>query len=674
MGRLSSIICLVLTFGVNAQERVDTARYGRYVQAYRSDQHEQLRTLGEEFSRSSDAWVQRLSLIAHASHAYRSDDIKRCLALLDSLDGTTPEDFILIRALTMKLRALVLKRVMALPRAEEVILQGIALIRPTDHRPELADMIIIQAEIERKLDGRIDQALAHLQEAEHIAERVGHDYGLANVLINRGNIYYSQDRLQEAWAAYQATLRFASERGYVHVANNAIMNLGAVAHLMDRYDEAIALYDSLLGVIGGRNPDLRVDLLTNMGFAHAAMGRHDQALAWYDLALKELARHGSDVRDAKLLQHRSSSFWKLGRREAAFHDLNEALSIADQQNWKELEAEIRYKLYRWYKETGRAEEALLELEAYTALNDSLSEIRFGERMSRLEVQYETEKKEQRLKLQEAELSETRAREERRSFQLKGVIGLLVLLVVIAALLMRNVRHIRRLRGQEQAMHLQQVDDLMKKQEIRVLDAVVQAQHEERDRIAKDLHDHLGQMLSAIKLQFSALEGRVEGMAAEHKEHYRHVFDLLDKAVTEVRRISHSMVKGTLARFGLKGALEDLAATVETPDKLHVELSLFGLEERLKPEVELGIYRMVQEMVSNILKHARATEVTIQVTRSAGMLNLMVEDNGVGFEQGKAKEGLGMGNLRTRAGELKGALHIDSRPGQGTTLSVDIPLG
>jgi signal transduction histidine kinase len=125
-----------------------------------------------------------------------------------------------------------------------------------------------------------------------------------------------------------------------------------------------------------------------------------------------------------------------------------------------------------------------------------------------------------------------------------------------------------------------------------------------------------------------------------------------------------MVRGTIAQFGLKGALEDLASTIQTPGKLQVELSLFGLEERLKPEIEIAVYRMVQEMVSNILKHAKATQLTVEVTRAAGELNVMVEDNGVGFEPGKVEEGMGMGNLRARAAEIKGRIQIDTRPGYG----------
>ena len=200
-----------------------------------------------------------------------------------------------------------------------------------------------------------------------------------------------------------------------------------------------------------------------------------------------------------------------------------------------------------------------------------------------------------------------------------------------------------------------------------------ALEQERARIAKDLHDRLGSMLSAIKLQFSALEGRIAEMESHHKDQYRHVFDLLDDAVTEVRRISHDMVRGTLAQFGLERALEDLRSTIEVPGKLKVELSVFGLGDRLENKLEIALYRMVQEMVSNAMKHARADHLTVQVTRTAGLVNLIVDDNGKGFDPTASREGMGLGNIRARAAEFKGVVNVDSKPGRGTSISIDIPI-
>jgi signal transduction histidine kinase len=327
------------------------------------------------------------------------------------------------------------------------------------------------------------------------------------------------------------------------------------------------------------------------------------------------------------------------------------------------------------QEQGRMDEALDLFRQYqdlyrARLNETTSE---QLAMHEMREKYEAD-------LRVKEIEELKARnaleveqKERRTLQLFGAIALAMILAVLAGVLWRNMQHVKRLRAQEQALHEQRVNDLLKQQEIRSLDAMMQGQERERERIAKDLHDRLGSMLSAIKLQFGALEGRLAQMETQQQEQYQRVFTLLDDAVGEVRRISHDMVRGTLTQFGLQRALEDLRATIEVPDKLKVELSVFGLENRLENKLEIALYRMVQEMVSNALKHARADRISIQVTRSAGSVNLIVEDNGQGFEAAVATEGMGMGNLRARAAEFKGVVNVDSKPGRGTSISIDIPL-
>lgn len=266
-----------------------------------------------------------------------------------------------------------------------------------------------------------------------------------------------------------------------------------------------------------------------------------------------------------------------------------------------------------------------------------------------------------------------AQKEKRTLQRNALFGLSAMLIILTLVLVRNLQHRKKLAQQEHDLYEQRINDMMKQQEIRSLDAMMEGQEKERKRIAQDLHDRLGSMLSAIKLQFSALEGRMLEMRTEQQDQYKHVFALLDDAVGEVRRISHDMVRSSLAQFGLKGALEDLRTALDTPGKLQVEMSLFGLEDRMAQKIEISTYRIVQECVSNALKHAKATELTIQVTRSPAMLNVIVEDNGVGFDAAQVSEGMGLGNIRQRAEEIGGVIHFDTRPGRGTSVSIDIPL-
>mgnify|MGYP003393768361 FL=1 len=404
-----------------AQEPVDLAAYRSYKEAYRSTDHESLVDLAERLSGSTDPWHGDLSLLARASYHFRTDDIKQCLADLDSLDGRIKIDHLLLKVLSFKVRALALKRVNAYDQAFTAAQRALALVKLTGRDREQADILTVRAEIERKL-GRLDDALADLQLAGDLCEKASHHFGMANVLINLGNIHYSQKRYKEAWVMYRRCLDLTAQHGYDIIANNATMNLGAVAQVTGRNEEAIHLYDSLYGGLGTGSPKLRSDLMTNAGFALVKMDRHQEALVRFDTALAINARTGDMMTNAKLFQHRSSSLWALGRRGPAVAELERSRDLAAANGWSELEAEVQTKLYRWYKEMGRRDDALHAIERYSTLNDSLSEARFGDRIGRFEIQYETEKKERTIELQRSEMEQLELKQQRRSIQRNVLIG------------------------------------------------------------------------------------------------------------------------------------------------------------------------------------------------------------------------------------------------------------
>src|SRR5690606_35041630 len=149
--------------------------------------------------------------------------------------------------------------------------------------------------------------------------------------------------------------------------------------------------------------------------------------------------------------------------------------------------------------------------------------------------------------------------------------------------------------------------------------------------------------------------------------------LLDTAVEEVREISHNLLSGSIAKFGLATALEELKETISESKDITVDLHIYGLDDRLNSDAEIHLYRIVQELVSNILKHAAATEITIQLNRSENGLSVTVEDNGRGFNpDAKNGSGVGLQNVQSRVNALEGTIVWDSAPGRGTTVVINIP--
>lgn len=206
----------------------------------------------------------------------------------------------------------------------------------------------------------------------------------------------------------------------------------------------------------------------------------------------------------------------------------------------------------------------------------------------------------------------------------------------------------------------------------LLDTAIQTQEQERKRIAKDMHDEVGAMLSAIKLHL----GRQDYLghpSEKHKAANAEIKGLLDETLTNVRRISHDLLPPTLEQYGLWTTLENLVETVGRSGSLQVHLK--GRDPgRLSQKVELGAYRIVQELMQNTIKHAQAKTVELRLeSMHADSLTLVYRDDGVGWKNDPAQAGLGMKNLASRANNMAAALQIESNPGKGMRATLDIPL-
>ncbi len=332
-----------------------------------------------------------------------------------------------------------------------------------------------------------------------------------------------------------------------------------------------------------------------------------------------------------------------------------------------------------YLADGRLPEALRMTSYWSMLKDTLNR-----RDGRLEVlraemhreAFADSLEQARITAEERRLLDGQLATERlrRAYVVAGSIAAACILVLIAYLLARRLQQARRLARQERALYAKEVDELLHKQEIAAMHAMFEGQEKERDRVARDLHDRVGSMLGNVKMQMEVLEDRMDTDHQERVGQYRKVYGLLVETVGEVRRISHDMVAGTLARFGLEKALEGLCDSVRISGHLAVECHCFGLGERLERGVEIAVYRIVQELVGNVLKHAKATELVVDVTRTPDRLSVIVSDNGVGFDPHAATEGIGLTNVRKRAATIGGELSVDSTPGKGTTVSLECALG
>lgn len=240
-----------------------------------------------------------------------------------------------------------------------------------------------------------------------------------------------------------------------------------------------------------------------------------------------------------------------------------------------------------------------------------------------------------------------------------LVGSLIFLLLVGVLLLRL----------NSKLKIQNIKLIQKNREIS--EALLKGQTIERKRVASELHDSLGGILSALKLTMQTIHA--EDLSQQEQEIYQNLIDMVNDAGQQVRTLSHNLLPDELEELGLVAALEGLINKLNHTKKTHFALTITGLTERLEKMVEFNLYTICLELCNNILKHADATEVQIDMIKQGEMLQLFVSDDGKGFIVEATHDGMGMKNLRGRAEVLKSKLTIHSALDEGTLVSLALPL-
>lgn len=204
--------------------------------------------------------------------------------------------------------------------------------------------------------------------------------------------------------------------------------------------------------------------------------------------------------------------------------------------------------------------------------------------------------------------------------------------------------------------------------------IIEAEERERKRIAGDLHDGVGQLVSAVKMNLDVLISRYLIKQPDADMLAERTMLMVDESCTEVRSIAHQMMPNALIKSGLVSALRDFLNKIPS-DKLKISVQTDGLNERLDGNTETVLYRVIQESVNNAIKHANASNLDIMLISDHNEVTVTIEDNGKGFIVADKKdyEGIGLKNIITRVEYLRGTVDISSAPGKGTLVAIHIPV-
>jgi signal transduction histidine kinase len=366
--------------------------------------------------------------------------------------------------------------------------------------------------------------------------------------------------------------------------------------------------------------------------------------------------------------NQASSFRHLKQYQKAIDFLKKADSLPIVENklkHKELLYSVMHENYRSIEDYKNAYNYLLQtFKLADSINVTEQNIAIGD----INTKYQTLEK-------ELENRNLRENNKLNKILLYILIGLLAAGTVIGLLIVKNAKRKEKISLQDKLIEQQKFDKALKDYELSSIDLMLQGQEKERQRIANDLHDNLGSMLATLKLNFENLRMRQNDVAGDENKLYEKTDNLIDEAYQKVRRLAHAKNAGVFANDGLIPAIKKLAAKISIPGKLQINVIPFGFTDRLDNTLEIAIFRIVQELATNIIKHSKATEATIHLTQHDYNLNVIIEDNGVGMDTGKVNmaDGMGLQSISKKAEQLDGTLTIDSTPGRGTTIILDLPI-
>jgi two-component system, NarL family, sensor kinase len=403
---------------------------------------------------------------------------------------------------------------------------------------------------------------------------------------------------------------------------------------------------------------------------HWSQRQHDykKAISDYRKSL-QFARNNKSVHQiTSVMSQMFDCFIKTNDLSEAKIYIDSTLLLAVQSGLKMRKKEAYDGLALWYEKKGDHKNSNAYLKRSIALNDSLMSEENNKQIASLEIRYQVAGK-------ESEIRNLKMEKELQQLAIVKKNTLNYLLIAAALVLLIVSLLVYRTYKQNQKLQQQRISELEREKQLNAIEAVLKGEEQERARLAKDLHDGLGGMLSGIKYGLQTMKGNLI-MTPDNTRALERSMDMLDSSIKEMRRVAHNMMPETLVKFGLDTALRDYCNDINQSGVLLVTYQSFGLVDMtLDQTLAITTYRIVQELINNTLKHAGAKEAIVQITGTDRQLVITVEDDGKGFDTailGRSK-GIGWMNIQHRIEFLKGRLDILSQPEKGTSVQIEFSI-
>lgn len=507
--------------------------------------------------------------------------------------------------------------------------------------------------------GKFDEALVYQLEVQREAEKLNKPEVTGVASLNLGLTYMDLKRYDDAMHYFEISLAAFEKMNFAAGKGACYVNISETLLNQNKYQEAeTAAYKGEAILLESGNKLHLAYIYSVLGKLYWETSQPQKRLLYQTKALALAQENQDDFISALNQGYLGRTYLELGEMAKAKHYLDASLQMAEKIGQKSVALDAYAHLRDWHLLQNQFEIARQYDEQYNSGMDSVFNAKMAEKVADSQTKYETEKKEAEIAAQKLELFSQRA-------WIYSLLAGLLALIVLGYLFYNRYRLRKNAELNAAIIREQQLG----------LNAVIEAQEAERKRIAQELHDSIAQEMAAIRMGFSVLQHKMAKSSPQEAQQIDSLAQQLDQSCTEVRAISHTMMPPTLEQQGLAPSLELLLQNTLRHSGLNYKFENGELPEKLSEKTKLGLYRITQELLNNVIKHAKASKVMILLHTAGNQLILSVEDDGQGFdfEQARTKGTMGLLNIISRVRTLDGSFQTESVQPTGTLVSVAVPL-
>jgi len=511
-----------------------------------------------------------------------------------------------------------------------------------------------------------ESCIDYYLEAKKIADSIQDKSIQRTINNNLCAIFLDLNQPDKATVYGLASLKLAEKSGDKANMLSPLYNLANAATQLEKDDEAMVFLDRFEKI--AIELESHYDIIDAYLAKGSAIGKTnlEKGIQYMNLAIAESKKYQFlDNEYYAYLYLAEIQLWHKKYKDA-LQNIQKGIPIAAQLEAKYDLADFHKKASEAYEHLGNFEEALKHNRKYDKL---ISEIQLEENKNRLlglEAKYQSEKQEAEIKILNAQ-SEAQALSIKQKNTLNYIFfGAILLIGIISILSYLNYKN-------RQKISLQRIQELETEKQLSATQALLQGQEDERSRMAKELHDGLGGLLSGVKLNLHNMNKKLI-ITEEDGNSFEKSITLLDESISELRRVAHNLMPESILKFGLDGAIREFLQSVDN-ENLKINYQSYHIENGINKQLDISTYRIIQELVNNAMKHADASEILVQVRKDEHFLVIDVEDNGKGFDPDSIKKesGMGLTGIRSRINYWKGDLQIESAESSGTSVHIEIPV-